>query len=408
MQVSSVLARTLRPQEQPLAVRRGASRRDGTPLRIGLYLADLSHRRTSSHGVVNYALGLTAALLPGLRDDERLVLFVNREVLDALWALVGPDRLELAAEVHVLRSPRNQVERLWMDHATSLRCATVDDLDVVHFPKGFIPVLNPTRARIVATVHDDIPCRYIERTWERAHVSRQTRYFAWAVRHAVRRADHLLTVSEFSRGCLEQRQGRARHRPPISVTHQGVTLPAHDFVPVAERQPHVLHIGSRFPHKRSPWGISAVLRHLDQAGVPLRLRILGELDEQAERLAAHPRVDRVRDSLSNDDIAREMAQARALVFPSEYEGFGLPPVEALCLGTPAVYARSAASAEVLRGVPGGYDASDERSFREAFDQALRSSDQELRHLQSRLRERYSWEKVGQQTLEVYRSLAGRG
>jgi glycosyltransferase involved in cell wall biosynthesis len=151
-----------------------------------------------------------------------------------------------------------------------------------------------------------------------------------------------------------------------------------------------------------------VLRHLDQAGVPLRLRILGELDEQAERLAAHPRVDRVRDSLSNDDIAREMAQARALVFPSEYEGFGLPPLEALCLGTPAVYARSAASAEVLRGVPGGYDASDERSFREAFDQALRSSDQELRHLQSRLRERYSWEKVGQQTLEVYRSLAGRG
>ena len=103
-----------------------------------------------------------------------------------------------------------------------------------------------------------------------------------------------------------------------------------------------------------------------------------------------------------------MAQARALVFPSEYEGFGLPPFEALCLGTPAVYARRAATAEILRGVPGGYDATDERSFREAFDQALRWSDKDLRHLQSRLRERYSRETVGQQTLEVYRSLTSRG
>jgi glycosyltransferase involved in cell wall biosynthesis len=405
--VPSGLYRTLRFREQSPAMRRSASRRHGTQLRIGLYLADLSHRRTSSHGIVNYALGLTTALLPGLREDERLVLFVNQEVLEALCVLVGPALLGLAAEVHVLRAPRNQVERLWMDHATSLLRAVSDDLDVVHFPKGFIPVLNPTRTRIVATVHDDIPCRYIEGTWEHARVSRQTRYFAWAVRHAVRHADHLLTVSEFSRGCLEVRQGRTRHGPPISVTHQGVTLPARAFVPVAERQPHVLHIGSRFPHKRSLWGISTVLRHLDEAGGPLRLRILGELDDEAERLATHPRVDRVRNSLSNGEIATEMAQARALIFPSEYEGFGLPPFEALCLGTPAVYARSAATAEVLRGIPGGYDSTDVRSFREAFDQALRSSDQDLQGLQSRLRERYSWEKVGQRTLEVYRSLAGR-
>jgi glycosyltransferase involved in cell wall biosynthesis len=405
--VPSVLARTLRLREQSPAVRRGAPGRHGAPLRVGLYLADLTHRRTSSHGIVNYALGLTAALLPRLRSNERLVLFVNDEVLAALWSLAGPALLEPAAEVHVLQAPRTQVRRLWMDHATSLLRAAVDDVDVLHFPKGFIPLLNPTRARIVATVHDDIPCRYIEGTWDRAHVSGQTRYFAWAVRHAVRRADHLLTVSEFSRGCLEMRQGRGRHVPPISVTRQGVTLPAREFVPVAERQPHVLHIGSRFPHKRSLWGISAVLRHLDRTGLPLRLRILGELDDEAERLAAHPRVDRVRDGLSNEDIATEMAQARALVFPSEYEGFGLPPVEALCLGTPAIYARSAATAEVLQDVPGGYDPVDERSFREAFDQALRSSDQDLRRLQSRLRDRYSWEKVGEQTLEVYRSLAGR-
>jgi glycosyltransferase involved in cell wall biosynthesis len=294
-----------------------------------------------------------------------------------------------------------------MDHATSLLLAVGDGLDVMHFPKGFIPILNPTRAKIVATVHDDIPCRYIERTWGSAHVSRQDRYFAWALRHAVRHADHLLTVSEFSRGCLEMRQGRTRRGPPISVTHEGVTLPTRAFVPVAKRNPHILHIGSRFPHKRSLWGISTLLRHLDETGMQLRLRILGDLDDEAERLAVHPRVDRVRKSLSNEDIATEMAHARALIFSSEYEGFGLPPVEALCLGTPAIYARTAATAEVLRGIPGGYDSTDEQSFREAFNEALRSSDEDLQRLQSRLRDRYSWEKVGQQTLEVYRSLASR-
>jgi glycosyltransferase involved in cell wall biosynthesis len=277
----------------------------------------------------------------------------------------------------------------------------------LHFPKGFVPILNPTGARIVATVHDDIPCRYSEGTWGPAHASRQTRYFAWAVRHAVRHADHVLTVSDFSRARLEMQQGRTRHSPPISVTHQGVTLPARAFVSVANRTPHILHIGSRLPHKRSLWGISAVLRHLDETGMQLRLRILGDLDDEAERVASHPRVDRVRTSLSNEDIAAEMAQARALLFPSEYEGFGLPPVEALCLGTPAIYARTAATAEVLRGIPGGYELTDERSFRAAFDEALRSSDEDLRRLQSRLHDSYSWEKAGQRTLEAYRSLAGR-
>jgi glycosyltransferase involved in cell wall biosynthesis len=405
--VPSILYRTLRFREQSPAVRRSASRRHGMQIRIGLYLADLSHRRTSSHGIVNYALGLTTALLSELREDERLVLFVNDEVLEALCALAGPDRLKLAAEVHVLQAPRNQVERLWMDHTTSLLRAVGDDLDVVHFPKGFIPILNPTGARIVATVHDDIPCRYGEGRWGCAYVSRQTRYFAWAVRHAVRHADHLLTVSEFSRGCLEMRQGRTRRGPPISVTHQGLTLPTRAFVPVAKRKPYILHIGSRFPHKRSLWGISAVLRHLDETGMQFRLRILGDLDDEAERLATHPRVDRVRGSLSNEDIATEMAQARALIFPSEYEGFGLPPFEALCLGTPAIYAQAAATAEVLCGTPGGYDLTDEQSFRNAFNEALRLSDEDLQRFQSRLRHRYSWEKVGQRTLEVYRSLAGR-
>jgi glycosyltransferase involved in cell wall biosynthesis len=383
--VPSILYQTLRLREQSPATRRSASRRHGMQLRIGLYLADLSHRRTGSHGIVNYALGLTTALLSGLREDERLVLFVNDEVLEALCALAGPDRLKQAAEVSVFQAPRNQVERLWMDHTTSLLRAVGDDLDVVHFPKGFIPILNPTGVRIVATVHDDIPCRYIEGKWGCAHVSRQTRYFAWAVR----------------------RQGRTRHGPPISVTHQGLTLPTRAFVSVTKRKPYILHIGSRFPHKRSLWGISAALRHLDETGMQLRLRILGDLDDEAERLATHPRVDRVRGNLSNEDIATEMAQARALIFPSEYEGFGLPPFEALCLGTPAIYARTAATAEVLHGTPGGYDLTNEQSFRNAFNEALRLSDEDLQRFQSRLCDRYSWEKVAQRTLEVYRSLVGR-
>jgi glycosyltransferase involved in cell wall biosynthesis len=405
--ISSVLYQTLRSPKQSPAIRRSPSQRLGPELRFGLYLADLSHRRTSSHGIVNYALGLTTALLSGLRDDERLVLYVNDEVLEALGAHAEPSRLQLAAEVHVLQAPRNQVERLWMDHATSLRRAFGDHLDVLHFPKGFIPLLNPTGARIVATVHDDIPCRYSDGTWGSAHASRQTKYFAWALRHTVRHADHVLTVSEFSRTRLEMRQGRARHGPPISVTHQGVTLPTRAFVPVAKRNPHILHIGSRFPHKRSLWGISTMLRHLDETGMHLRLRILGDLNDDAERVATHPRVDRVRGSLSNEDIATEMAQARALLFPSEYEGFGLPPVEALCLGTPVIYARTAATAEILRGIPGGYGPTDERSFREAFDEALRSGDEDLQRFRSRLHDSYSWEKVGQRTLGVYRTLAGR-
>jgi glycosyltransferase involved in cell wall biosynthesis len=378
-----------------------------TPIRFGIYLADLSHRGGSSHGVVNYALGLTRALLNKLRHDERLVLYVNREMHDEISCRVGPAQVEGAARIRLLAAPRNGAERLWMDHTLSMLHASRDGLNVLHFPKGFIPLSRLRGTRIVATVHDDIPCRYVEGVWGRNGATFKMRYFAWAIRHAMRHADLVLTVSRFSQSRLQALQGQLPHRPPISVIHQGITLPHRPFVPVAERAPHILHIGSRFPHKRSSSGIATALRYLEETEVKLRLRVLGDLDDNAERLASHPLVDRVRGPMSNEDIAEEMARARTFLFSSEYEGFGLPPVEALSLGTSAIYPRVAATAEILNGTPGAYELSDYCTFRKAFYEALQLDNRQLQRLQSRIREHYSWEGAGMQTLNQYRRLVGR-
>lgn len=363
----------------------------------GLYLRDLSHRRTQSHGIVNYGLGLTAAVAAQLAGPERLVVFANDEVAPALRLPAGD-----AVEVVVDGPPVRGVQRVASDHAGSLRAARRHGVRVLHFPKGFIPLLNPTRIALAATVHDDIPLRYWEGRWGREYRTAANGYFSWLLSHAVRRADTLLTVSAFTGGQLAQRWPSAR----AVVTGQGVTLPSHAFIPLARRGRYALHFGSVLPHKGSAAALRLLLQWLDDNpghGVE-QVRLVGDVGE-VPGVSDHPRLKQVEGPQDNAAIAGLLASARFLLFGSRYEGFGLPPLEAAILGTPAVHARIPAVAEVLGDAPGGYDANDPHSFDAGVRTVLRLDDESLRSAAAAAARRHRWDAAGAETLRVYRSLA---
>jgi glycosyltransferase involved in cell wall biosynthesis len=365
---------------------------------FALYLADLSHRRTQSHGIVNYALGLAAALPPLLDADERLVLLVNDELGPALV----PDSGTQVELVQLGPAPRGG-RRVLSDHVLALAHARRRGAAVVHFPKGFIPLANPTGARLVATIHDDIPLQYREGAWGDEHRGLQNRYFAWALGHAARRADSVLTVSRFTRSQLSRRWRGLE----ASVTGQGVTLPHVDFVPLRRRAPYVVHFGSLLPHKRSAEALRSSLAFMDahpDAGVD-EVRVVG----RAPDIGRHDhRVRPVPGPVPNAEVARLVAGARALVFSSAYEGFGLPPVEATLLGTPVVHARIPAVAEVMGPDAGGaYDAGDDDGFDAAMRWALQLDDGSLRAAGRDMAARHRWEDAAAATLTVYRRLGVR-
>lgn len=361
----------------------------------GLYLRDLSHARTQSHGIVNYALGLANALPGVLAAQEQLVIVANTEIAAAL-PLDHP-----RVTVDAGRPPPRGAARLFSDQVGSLKTARGRGVAVLHFPKGFVPLVNLTGVRVVATLHDDIPVRYWEGAWGREHRSPQTAYFAANVRHAARHADAVLTVSDFTRDQLQRRWRGVDPR----VTGQAVTLPPTPFVPVSDRTPAALVFGSSLPHKRAADGIARTLRWIaaNPGGGLDEVQVIGGVGRLGD-VASHPRLRLLGGGHSNAEIARLIARSRLLVFPSAYEGFGLPPLEATLLGTPVVFAKIPVLTEVLGpDAPGAYEP-DEGSFAHAVGGALAQDDQMLRRRAASMASRHRWDAVATTTVGVYRRL----
>ena len=171
----------------------------------------------------------------------------------------------------------------------------------------------------------------------------------WLTRSAARRAQSIVTISEFSAAeivrWLDVSRGRIRLAPP-----GGPPLPAHGPAPSPE--PVVLFVGSLFNRRRIPELIEAFA--LTVARVPAaRLVLVGDnrtsprVDPRAVA-ASHGVADRVewREYVSDDELAALYARARVFAFLSDYEGFGMTPLEAAAYGVPSVMLDTPVAREV--------------------------------------------------------------
>jgi glycosyltransferase involved in cell wall biosynthesis len=370
-------------------------------VRYGLYLADLRPAHNDSRGIINYAVGLAAALPSLLGPTEELCILVNPEVL----AEIQPITAKRSPVVDIVGAPGGVASRLALDHVRSIQWARRRRLAVLHFPKGHLPVWIPRRLATVATVHDDIVVRYSRNEFGAGGRTAKSLYFARAVAHAVAAADRVLTVSAFSAKRLAM---LAPVDPTkLIVTYEAPSLPVQPFVVLADRDPTILIVGSRFPHKRTRQTLEWSCRFARTiVGGALRVVVTGQLDPDTEQACSDMEIDRVRGVLSSAQLASLVARSRVLAFGSAYEGFGLPPVEAYSLGTPATFQRVGAMAEVLDGFPGGYAEPRYDLFAQAVTEVMALDDRALLAAQARMRERFRWSEVARLTLDAYRSAAG--
>jgi glycosyltransferase involved in cell wall biosynthesis len=374
--------------------------RDPATTRFGLYLSDLNRDKNDSHGIINYAVGLANAIPAAMGSGEQLFIYANPAIARELDARIS-DQISIQ-----LTPPPTPVRRLMSDHVLGIRRAIQDEVSVLHFPKGFIPVVAPRDMRLVATLHDDIPLMYARGDFGKEYASLKSNYFTFSLRHTLRRANALVTVSDTSLSRFRALAAETSiEMPPSFVSHQGITLPLGDPVPVDKKRPILLHIGSNKPHKRSYEAVEFMLEYARTSDLDLQLTILGPLTREAELLLQKRAANRIKRTLSGHELARLIRESRALVFNSEREGFGLPPVEAYALGTPAVYARTDVMVEVLGNTPGAYPQGDYAGFAAALDQALSLTTESLADVRGEILTRYNWDAVARQTVKAYRQVA---
>ena len=275
--------------------------------------------------------------------------------LTLLWA--GPARVPLPHGWPGTRLRKLPLPERWMTAAWQrMRLPLTADLlaggaQVYYSPDFALPAL--WRARSVVTVHD---LSYL--THPETHFPPLRRYLDGAVPRAVSRANLVLADSEQTRRDLVSLLGVPddKIRVVLSAADPAIVRQAApDVAAVLHRYgvtlPYVLSVGTIQPRKNLP-AIFDALRRLDRHDVTLvHVGRKGWLYEPIfDALAASGIAERVRfleNVDSDDDLAALYSGAEALVFPSLYEGFGIPCLEAMACGTPVIASHAGSLAEVV-------------------------------------------------------------
>ena len=265
--------------------------------------------------------------------------------------LLVPEPLPgVAGEQVVCEAPIYSVREQW---EVPLRARHARIYWTPHYNTALLPV---RAARRLVTIHDVFHLAY----GHRLSLPRRT-YARLMINHAVRRADRVVTVSDFSRAELVHHTGIDAGR--VAVVHNGVDLSHFTPHPTAPEPAlpalparYLLFVGNVKPHK-NVLGLLAAFRLLlaDPALSDLHLVVVGQRDALRTGVADLPAhvahlglQERVLllGRLPDNALPGLYRRAAALAFPSFYEGFGLPPLEAMACGCPVVVSRAASMPEI--------------------------------------------------------------
>jgi glycosyltransferase involved in cell wall biosynthesis len=277
-----------------------------------------------------------------------------------------------------------------------------DILHTTFYDPGFLRDLFG--AKLVVTVLDMIPEHFPDYFDTRGLYGRfVTKRWIDGKRALCERADLILAISEHTKRDVVAFYGIDPAR--IVVTHLGTRLqPTGGPSPLAE--PYVLYVGTRNTYKN--WVA------LVEGAAPLGLPILcvggGKLAETEVALAERHRARIVQRDVRDDELAACYAHAAAFVFPSRYEGFGIPILEAFACGCPAIVADASCFPEIAGDAAAYFDPTSATALRAQLERVLgdRAYADELR-IRGRARvARFTWEATAHATLAAYRAIARSG
>lgn len=291
-------------------------------------------------------------------------------------------------------------------------------LDLVHFPHFNVPVLY--RKKFIVTIHDLILLHF-----PTLKASSLNFFFYWlkflaykfVIGSAIKRAERIITVSNFTKNDI---LGNYAINPDkLSVTHEACD----DFCSVSTEslekvlrkygiiKPYLLYVGNAYPHKN----LERLIRAFPKLNAPkgLKLVLVGRIDYFYSRLQNIINEEQIKDILlpgfiPDRDLDIVYKNALLYVFPSLYEGFGLPPLEAMAKGLPVVSSDHACMREILGDSAFFFNAGSEGGIAAGINSILKNDSlrsELIRKGYSQIK-KYSWERMARETLRIYMGLDG--
>ncbi len=361
----------------------------------------LDARTATPHfpGIGRYVTNLARALIPQLAPDERLTVFFDPA--HPLDLPPGDAVQSLPVDVsHFSLRQQWVIPRLLRQHKA----------DLYHSAYYLMPYI--TGVPTLLTLYDLIPLHYPEYSTLKARW-----LFRWATVLALRTARHTVAISDATRrDFLARFSLRPERVTAIPLAADPAFTPqSPDVVAVLRAryclpEKFLLYLGSNKPHKNlvrlvEAWAVV-------QAEAPdVTLVIAGawlpqhpEPRQPAQALGIDDRVCWL-GALSGEDLPALYTAADAFVFPSLYEGFGLPVIEAMACGTPVVCANTSSLPEVAGDAALLFDPTQAEAMVAALRRMLNDADvrADLRRRGLAQAVRFSWARTAQETLALYRT-----
>jgi glycosyltransferase involved in cell wall biosynthesis len=283
------------------------------------------------------------------------------------------------------------VERLRSLYAAVLpwRRKLVRGFDAVFYPFT-VPVPIPKGSPFAMTLHD---VQHLDMPEFFSPAERMLRRFTYDL--AARRADLVITVSEFCRSRIVARLGVPEER--VVVAPLGVSAA---FRPdKAPRENFVLYPARRWPHKNHARLLTA-MEQVRRSHPDLRLVLTGG----GADLPDAPDWVEQRGFVSEVELARLYRRARCMAFPSLYEGFGMPPLEAMASGCPTAVSTAGSLGEVCGDATVAFDPMDPEAIARAILGVL-EDDGTLARRGVEHAATYTWDRCAQIHARAIRSLA---
>lgn len=301
----------------------------------------------------------------------------------------------------------------WKEQIEMPKILKREKLDLMHFPHWNIPIMY--RDPFVVTIHDLIMYHYPR---AEATTLGAIQYFIkefvsrLVIRSAARRAKHILTTSEFTAQDIQKELAVKADR--ITVTYQAATIQKSTEILSNLKgvtKPFVLYVGVAYPHKNLDRLVEAWPLIQAQTKSAYQLVLVGRENYFYKKLKTKVQTAGLTDIVFTDfvqdnELTHWYAKASLFVFPSLYEGFGLPPLEAWAHNVPVVAAKASCLPEILGTGALYFDPLSVEDMAKTLVHGL--SDTETRAQIQRSatieQKKYSWESCAQKTLGVYQNV----
>lgn len=353
-------------------------------------------RMINHSGIGTYLKKQIPLIYNSLGNQYEIVLIGERDILIKEFSTMNVIIYESNAKIYSIK-----------EQFLFLKLRNYKNESLLWIPHINIPLIY--NGKLFVTVHDVFHLAY----YKHLHI-KQKIYIKLVSFFFRKNVLKVLTVSNFSKNEIIKYLKINRHQ--ITVTHNGVdeywksekTLRLTNI-----NNPYFIYVGNVKPHKNLKNLVKAFSMIKDK--ISHDLIIVGKKDgfitgdEEVIKMADSMN-DRVKFTgfLKDEELRQYVNEAEAMVFPSFYEGFGLPPLEAMAAGTPVIASNAASIPEVCGDAALYFDPYSPEDIAEKIMQFVSNKNlqQELREKGLKRSELFSWEKCADETIRVIKEVIG--